>query len=99
MRYIKIKLVIGLVVLLSVAGLPPASIPTAPGLGDNSVLDLPSPLFDRMQVPQGNKVAFRLYARGIQIYRWNGTSWGFVEPVAMLFIDPNYNVKAGIHYG
>src|SRR5262245_57078383 len=99
MRYMKIKLVIGLVVLLSVAGLLSSSIPSLHALGINYVPDLPSPLCDSLQVPQGNKVAFRLYARGVQVYRWNGTSWGFVEPVAMLFLDPNYNVKAGIHYG
>jgi hypothetical protein len=35
---------------------------------------------------------------GAQIYRWNGTSWGFVEPVATLFSDADYHGKVGTHY-
>jgi hypothetical protein len=52
-----------------------------------------------LQVPQGNKVAYRTYALGVQLYRWNGTSWVFVEPVATLFADADYHRKVGIHYG
>ena len=42
---------------------------------DNRAPELPSPLCDRLQVQAGNKVAFHVYAVGVQIYRWNGTSW------------------------
>lgn len=34
----------------------------------------------------------------MQVYRWNGTSWGFVEPVATLFAESDYRGKVGIHY-
>ena len=34
----------------------------------------------------------------MQIYRWNGTSWAFVEPVATLFSDADYHEKVGTHY-
>src|SRR5262245_55907339 len=50
----------------------------------------------KLQVPEGNKVAYAAYAVGVQIYRWNGTSWLFVGPEAILFDwdgDP-----VGIHY-
>ncbi len=61
--------------------------------------DLPSPLCDSLEAPSGNKLAFRVFAVGVQIYRWNGTSWAFVEPVATLFADSNHHVKVGVHYG
>jgi hypothetical protein len=30
----------------------------------------------------GNELAFHLYARGVQIYRWSGSAWEFVAPSA-----------------
>jgi hypothetical protein len=49
-----------------------------------------------LQVPAGNKVSFRAFAVGVQIYRWNGTSWDFVGPEAVLFDEDDDPV--GIHY-
>jgi hypothetical protein len=49
-------------------------------------------------VPAENKLASHVYAEGVQIYRWDGASWVFVEPVANLFADANYHGKVGIHY-
>ena len=40
-----------------------------------------------LQAPAGNKVAFHVYAEGVQIYRWNGTSWTFVAPDAVLYAN------------
>jgi hypothetical protein len=51
-----------------------------------------------LQVPEGNKVAFRVYAEGVQIYRWNGTSWAFVAPEAFLYADAGHHGVVGIHY-
>ena len=51
-----------------------ASVPSARANGDNRAPDLPSPLCDQLEVPPGNNLAFRVYAVGVQIYRWNGTS-------------------------
>jgi hypothetical protein len=31
---------------------------------------------DGLAVPAGNKLMLRLYAQGVQIYQWNGASWG-----------------------
>jgi hypothetical protein len=75
-----------------------ASGPAARADGDRQAPDLPSPLCDSLEVPSGNRVAAHVYAVGVQRYRWNGTSWVFVEPVATLFADANYHHKVGLHY-
>jgi uncharacterized protein DUF3455 len=51
-----------------------------------------------LRVPEGNKIIFHVYAEGVQIYRWNGTSWVFVAPEALLFGDAGLNGRIGIHY-
>ena len=83
--------------LAALAVLALASIPVARS-EDNRAPDLPSPLCDRLQVQPGNKVAFHVYALGVQIYRWDGTSWGFVAPAARLFADAEYHGEVGTHY-
>ena len=57
------------------AGADPGNDNRAPDLGD----------CEELQVPDGNKVTFQAYGVGVQIYRWNGTSWAFVAPEATLF--------------
>jgi hypothetical protein len=86
------------VALAAAAALALASIPAARAGTDNRVPDLPSPLCDNVQVLEGNKVAFHVYAVGVQVYRWNGQSWGLVGPVASLFADSGYQGQVGIHY-
>jgi len=49
-----------------------------------------------IQVPKGHKVHFQGYAEGVQIYTWNGTSWGASVPEAVLY-DEDGEVVA-IHY-
>jgi hypothetical protein len=53
-----------------------------------------------IQVEAGNKLAFHVYARGVQIYRWNGVTgkWDFVAPVAGLFAEESYFGEVGTHY-
>jgi hypothetical protein len=75
--------------LVTPAGAEPGNDNRAPDLGDCQDL----------QVPEGNKVSRHLYAEGVQIYRWNGTSWTFVAPEALLFADADGNGVVGIHYG
>lgn len=94
----KIKRVIGLVVLLTITGLALASVPAAQVGDDIPAPGLPSPLCDSLQIPPGNEVAFHAYALGVQIYKWNGSSWDFVAPMANLFADANYQGKVGTHY-
>lgn len=51
-----------------------------------------------LHVPEGNKVAFHVYAGGVQVYRWNGATWSFVAPEAVLFADAGFEGVVGIHY-
>src|SRR5438045_6481259 len=61
----------------------------APDLGD----------CQKLRVPQGNKVAFHVFGVGVQIYRWNGLSWVFVAPEAVLYADAGDDGVVGIHFG
>ena len=83
-----VALTLLLLALAAPAGADPGNDNRAPDLGD----------CQNLQVPAGNKVAFHVYAEGVQIYQWNGTSWIFVEPEAELFADAGYNGVVGIHY-
>jgi hypothetical protein len=89
---------IALAVLFTVAGLAHARA-AQPADNDNRAPELPANLCESLQVPAGNEVAFHTYAVGVQVYRWNGTTWGFVGPVANLFADHNYRGQVGTHYG
>ena len=51
-----------------------------------------------LNVPAGSELLERLFARGVQIYRWNGTSWTFVAPSAELFPNAKSNKVIGTHY-
>jgi len=51
-----------------------------------------------LQPEAGNKVAFHAYAEGVQIYRWNGTSWTFVAPEATLYADAGGHGVVATHY-
>lgn len=74
--------------LVAPVGATPGRGRRGPELGD----------FPNLQVPAGNKVSFRAYAEGVQIYRWNGTSWVFVAPEAVLYEDDQDFDPVGIHY-
>jgi hypothetical protein len=56
------------------------------------------PQCSSIQVEEGNKLAFHVYARGVQIYRWNGQSWDFVAPRATLYAEDQYFGEVGTHY-
>lgn len=90
--------VIALAVLLAAVGLVPPSISTARASDNNNSLDLPSPLCDSLQISAENKLAFRVYALGVQVYRWDGFAWVFVEPAATLFANSRYQGEVGTHY-
>jgi hypothetical protein len=93
----KTKAIIAALALLMVAGITSANTPTAPAKDKNGP-DLPSPLCDRLRVGEGNKLHSQVYAGGVQIYRWDGLSWVFVEPSATLFANAGYDGKVGKHY-
>lgn len=96
MRNMRIKFVTGIVLLFSIAGIGFASV-AAPGLAASEAPTLPSGCGD-LQVKAGNEVAFHAYATGVQVYKWNGSAWDFVAPVATLSADSNYSGDIGIHY-
>ena len=64
---------------------------------DNREPDL-SPDCSSLDVGETNKVASHVYAVGVQIYRWNGTSWVFVAPSATLYANADYDGQVGTHY-
>ena len=88
----KNKSTFGLFVLLIALGLLPFSVAKA-----SDEPDLP-PQCSTIVVPEGNKVSFHVYARGVQIYRWNGASWDFVAPVATLYAESGFHGEVGNHY-
>ena len=90
MHSIKLKLAAPILLALALtapAGADPDTDNRAPDLG----------ACQNLQVEDG-KVAFHVYAEGVQIYRWNGTSWVFVAPEASLFADADGNGLVGTHY-
>lgn len=65
-----------------------------------SVTD-PGPDFSRcenVRAPAGTSRSLRLFAKGVQVYRWSGTTWDFVEPSAVLFTDAALRAAVGTHY-
>ena len=53
----------------------------------------------QIAAPEGTRLAFRVYAIGDQIYRWNGSAWVLRAPDAKLYMDANYQGLVGTHYG
>lgn len=95
MRYLKSKLVTRLFLLLAVATFAAQSARAGEG---GRTPDLPLPLCGSIEVGAGHKVASHAYALGVQVYRWNGAAWAFVEPVANLYADRGFHGRVGTHY-
>jgi hypothetical protein len=51
-----------------------------------------------LKVDAGHEFALRLFARGVQIYHWNGSGWSFDGPSADLYADAAFTSKIGTHY-
>jgi Protein of unknown function (DUF3455) len=99
MHYISIKNAIRLLIFLAVVGvagvaLQPASAVTM--FDNDNGPELPDAC-GSIAVPEGNKLQFHVYAKGVQIYKWNGSSWAFVAPEAALYAEANYFGEVGIH--
>jgi hypothetical protein len=52
-----------------------------------------------LRAPEGSTLVFHAYARGVQVYRWNGQAWQFTGPLASLFADAGGTGVIGSHYG
>ena len=88
----KIKSIARLFVLvISGIGLQPSIVRASDGP------ELP-PQCGSIQVEEGNKLAFHVYARGVQIYRWSGQSWDFISPRATLYAEDQFFGEVGTHY-
>jgi hypothetical protein len=74
--------------LLPAADITVAAAARTPDLGD----------CEELQAPAGNTAFFHVYASGVQIYRWDGTTWTFVGPEAELYADPGFHGVIGTHY-
>jgi hypothetical protein len=55
---------------------------------------------ETLQVPAGNVHSLRVFATGVQVYRWNAGAnrWDFVGPEAKLFADAGLHSLIGTHY-
>ena len=98
MRNVKSIVINRLFLLLAAAMLALSSAPATRANEETRTPDLPLPLCESIQVEAGNEVAFHAYALGVQVYRWNGTAWVFVEPVANLYADAGFRGQVGTHY-
>lgn len=87
----KIKYVVRFFVLLlaSLALMPISQVRASDGP------ELP-PECGSIAVQAGNKLSFHTYASGVQIYRWNGSSWDFVAPRADLFAEKTSSARLAV---
>ena len=53
---------------------------------------------DNLRVQARNRLFFRVFAEGVQIYRWSGTNWVFVAPEAVLSANSGGTGVVGHHY-
>lgn len=97
MYYNTIKNAMRLLVLVSVVGLAIKPAQAATMFDNDNGPELPAGC-SSITVPEGNKLAFHVYAKGAQVYRWNGAAWDFVAPVASLYAEPNFFGEVGTHY-
>jgi hypothetical protein len=51
----------------------------------------------QLRVPAGHKLSSHAYAVGVQIYTWNGTSWVFKQPIAVLYPNEHGQGVIGLH--
>jgi hypothetical protein len=98
MNFIKTKQLITATVLLVVIAIGHVSVTFALSLDDSNQAPVLPAGCEQLAPPAGNQVAYHVYAVGVQIYRWNGTSWAFVAPEAGLFANENYRGMVGTHY-
>jgi len=69
----------------------------APSLAAARPVDLGS--CEELAAPTGSTLAFHAYARGFQVYTWNGQGWDFNGPSATLYANEGGTGVVGIHYG
>jgi hypothetical protein len=53
---------------------------------------------EQLAAPEGSTLVFRGFGIGVQIYHWNGTSWGAATPSATLFADAEGHGAVAAHF-
>lgn len=53
---------------------------------------------EHLEADANERVAFKVYAEGFQVYSWNGTTWTLDGPDATLYSGSNLRGKVGTHY-
>ena len=83
------------------ASLSPRAFLTAPEAAAASAGRLPAlgACEPDIHVPEGSKVSLHVFGKGVQIYRWDGAQWLFVNPSADLFADAVGAGLVGTHFG
>jgi hypothetical protein len=99
MNIMKTKQIIGTVAMLAVIAFGHASVTFAVSVDDSNQTPLLPAGCEQLAAPAGHEVAYKVYAVGVQIYRWNGTAWVFIAPEAGLFASANFRGVVGSHYG
>ena len=89
MSHLKIKLLV-LIALFTFA-VHPAFASNGPELPPQCAL---------IAVPEGQELAFHVYAKGVQVYRWNAIifAWDFDGPRADLFAEESFHGEVGTHF-
>jgi hypothetical protein len=99
MNIMKVKQIIGLGIMLGVIALGHASVTLGLSVDDENLAPALPAGCEQLAVPAGNRVAYRVFAAGVQVYSWNGSAWAFIGPEAGLFANQNYRGMIGSHYG
>jgi hypothetical protein len=53
---------------------------------------------EKLAAPVGSTLVLHAFGIGVQIYHWNGTSWGAAVPSATLYADASGNGAVAIHF-
>ena len=53
---------------------------------------------EKLAAPAGSTLVFSALGVGVQIYRWSGTSWVFVSPLATLYADAGRHGQVASHF-
>lgn len=97
MQISNINQIIRLVVLLGIIAGSTLAFNVSARAGDIIAPELPA-VCSGIKVPQENRAFLGVYALGVQVYRWNGSSWELVAPLANLYADEDFRWQVGIHY-
>ena len=73
------------------------SSPSAQRPSLSQVVDLPAGC-EHIAPPAGSKLVTRMYAEGVQIYRWTGSAWVGFAPRAVLYSNLETRDVIGTHY-